>query len=251
MGNKIYFISDFHLGIPDHDQSLEREKKIVTWLDMIRPDAKEIYLMGDLFDFWFEYRTAIPKGYSRILGKLAEITDSGIPVHLFRGNHDMWAFDYLSHELNITLHGSPVFTEFGEKKFYLAHGDGLGPGDHGYKFIKRVFASPFNQWLFRLLHPDIGIKMGLFWSRKSRNASTEREENHEERNLKLISDRLTFHSKKLIEKHPELDFLVYGHYHYPLDLKLSEKARQIVLGDCLTHFSYAVFDGRNMELKVF
>ncbi len=251
MGNKIYFVSDFHLGIPDHDKSLEREKKLVAWLDMIRPDAKEIYLMGDLFDFWFEYRTAVPKGYVRLLGKLAKITDSGTPVHLFLGNHDMWAFNYLSDELNLILHGKPLFTEFSGKKFYLAHGDGLGPGDRGYKFIKRVFACKFNQWLFGLLHPDLGIRMALFWSRKSRNAAMTRQENDEERNLKLISGRLAVHSVNLIEGHPELDFLVYGHYHYPLDLKLSEKARQIVLGDWLTHYSYAVFDGINMELKVF
>ena len=251
MGNKIYFVSDFHLGIPDHDKSLEREKKLVAWLDMIRPDAKEIYLMGDLFDFWFEYRTAIPKGYARLLGKLAEITDSGIAVHLFLGNHDMWAFNYLSDELNLILHGSPLFTEFGDKKFYLAHGDGLGPGDRGYKFIKRVFACKFNQWLFGLLHPDLGIRMALFWSRKSRNAAMTRQENDEERNLKLITGRLSVHSRNLIEEHPVLDFLVYGHYHYPLDLKLGEKARQIVLGDWLTHYSYAVFDGKNIELKVF
>jgi len=251
MGNKIYFVSDFHLGIPDHDQSLKREKKLIAWLEMIRMDAREIYLMGDLFDFWFEYHTAIPKGYSRLLGKLAEITDSGIPVHLFLGNHDMWAFDYLTKELNIKLHRDPEFAEFGNKKFYLAHGDGLGPGDHGYKFIKRVFASQFNQWLFRLLHPDLGIKMALFWSRKSRNAAMMREVNDEERTMKLIMERLTVHSSELISHHPELDFLIYGHYHHPLDLKLNEKVRQLVLGDWLTHFTYAVFDGENLELKVF
>lgn len=251
MGYKIFFVSDFHLGIPDHDQSLQREKKLVAWLEMIRRDAREIFLMGDLFDFWFEYRTAIPKGYSRLLGKLAEITDSGIPVHLFLGNHDMWAFDYLTKELNIKIHRNPEFAEFGNKKFYLAHGDGLGPGDNGYKFIKRVFANPFNQWLFRFLHPDLGIKMALFWSRKSRNAVMIREGHEKERTLKLIMNRLTLHSRELISRHPELDFLIYGHYHYPLDLKLNEKARQLVLGDWLTHFTYAVFDGESLELKVY
>src|SRR5512138_1772349 len=165
MNGKIYFASDFHFGIPDHASSLEREKRFISWLDTVRKDAEAIYLMGDLFDFWFEYRKVVPMGYSRLLGKLAEITDSGIPVHLFRGNHDMWAFGYLARELNLIIHSGPEFTGFGGKKFYLAHGDGLGPGDHGYKFIKKVFAGRFNQWLFGWLHPDLGIPMALFWSR--------------------------------------------------------------------------------------
>ncbi|MCX6266975.1 MAG: UDP-2,3-diacylglucosamine diphosphatase [Bacteroidetes bacterium] len=251
MRQKVYFASDFHLGIPDHDSSLEREKKLVAWLDMARADAAEIFLMGDLFDFWFEYKTAIPRGYSRLLGKLAEITDSGIPVHLFRGNHDMWAFDYLTKELNIQLHRDPEFREFSGKHFYLAHGDGLGPGDNGYKFIKKVFANPVNQWLFRQLHPDIGIKMALYWSRKSRNASTEKEKSVQDITLKLIQQRITVHSNDLLKLHPELDYLIYGHYHYPLNIQLSEKARQFVLGDWITHFSYAVFDGATLELRYF
>jgi len=251
MQQKVYFISDFHLGIPSHDMSLVREKKLVTWLEQIRNDAGEIYLMGDLFDFWFEYRTAIPKGYVRLLGKLAEITDSGIPVHLFCGNHDMWVFDYLTREMNLHLHRGPEFREFGRKKFYLAHGDGLGPGDHGYKFIKKVFASPFNQWLFRLLHPDLGIRMGLYWSRKSRNTALAKELKDEELTLRLIRDRLNAHSMDMIRSHPDLDFLIYGHYHYPLETKLTERARQIVLGDWLTHFSYAVFDGEDLRLQIF
>ena len=248
---KIYFASDFHLGIPDHDQSLVREKKLVSWLEMTRADATEIFLMGDLFDFWFEYKTAIPCGYARLLGKLAEITDAGIPVHLFRGNHDMWAFNYLTTELSIQLHRDPEFREFSGKNFYLAHGDGLGPGDHGYKFIKKVFANPVNQWLFRHLHPDLGIRLALYLSRKSRLVNVEKEKIVEDMNLKLIQQRITVHSNALLKEHPELDFLIYGHYHYPLDISLNDKSRQVVLGDWITHFTYAVFDGENLELKVF
>jgi len=251
MQKKIYFASDFHLGIPDHENSLIREKKLVAWLTMVRADASEIFLMGDLFDFWFEYKTAIPRGYSRLLGKLAEVTDAGIPVHLFRGNHDMWAFDYLTEELNIQLHRDPEFREFNGKHFYLAHGDGLGPGDQGYKFIKKVFASPVNQWLFRLIHPDLGIKMALFWSRKSRKASTEKEKRDEDITLRLIQQRITVHSNELLKQNPDLNYLIYGHYHFPLDTRLRGKARQIVLGDWLTHFTYAVFDGEDLELKKF
>ena len=248
MRQKIYFASDFHLGIPDYQSSLEREKKLVAWLEMASTDAAEIFLMGDLFDFWFEYKTAIPRGYARLLGKLAEVTDAGIPVHLFRGNHDMWAFDYLTKELNIQLHREPEFREFNGKRFYLAHGDGLGPGDNGYKFIKKVFSNPVNQWLFRLLHPDIGIKMALFWSRKSRNAAIEKEKKEEYLTLKLIENRLTVHSHELLKQNPDLDYLIYGHYHYPLDTPLTGTARQLVLGDWITHFTYAVFDGEKLEL---
>lgn len=248
MNHKIYFASDFHLGIPSYTRSLDREKKLVHWLEMARNDAAEIFLLGDLFDFWFEYHSSIPKGYSRLFGKLAELTDQGIPVHLFRGNHDMWAFDYLKEELNIQLHRNPEFRTFGNKRFYLAHGDGLGPGDHGYKFLKNLFACKFNQWFFRWLHPDFGIRMALFWSRRSRKVAEVKEKNEEERTLRLIEGRLSVHSRKILDQHPDLDYLVYGHYHYPIDILLTDHVHQIVLGDWLTHFSYAVFDGDQLEL---
>ncbi|TSA23641.1 MAG: UDP-2,3-diacylglucosamine diphosphatase [Bacteroidetes bacterium] len=251
MSTKVYFVSDFHFGIPDHTRSLERESRFIRWLDEIRNDASEIYLMGDLFDFWFEYRMTVPKGHIRLLGKLAEITDAGVPVHLFRGNHDMWAFNYLSEELHIQLHRTPEFRQFGSKRFYLAHGDGLGPGDTGYKFLKKVFSNRFNQWFFRWLHPDVGIPMALFWSRQSRYAADKREEKDESITKRIIETRLVTHSKQILTTHPDLDFLIYGHYHYPLDITLNDHARQIVLGDWLTHFSFAVFDGEAVTLKIY
>src|SRR5438552_2655942 len=156
-GKKIYFASDFHLGVPDFQTSLEREKRIVRWLDTIKNDCEELYLLGDVFDFWFEYKTVVPKGFVRLLGKLAEFSDAKIPVHYFTGNHDMWTFDYLTKELNVQIHRHPVEKEYNGKKFYIGHGDGLGPGDHGYKFIKKIFASPLSQWLFARLHPNLGI----------------------------------------------------------------------------------------------
>jgi UDP-2,3-diacylglucosamine hydrolase len=249
MEKKIYFASDFHFGIPNREKSLKREDLFVRWLDAVKKDALEIYLMGDLFDFWFEYKTAIPKGYVRLLGKLAEITDSGIPVHLFRGNHDMWAFNYLSEELGIILHRDPEIKIFGGQVFYLAHGDGLGTGDYGYKFIKKVFQSRINQWLFRLLHPDFGIRMALFWSRKSRYASEMKEANEEEYNLKKIRERLIIHSQNIIKQHPEVNYLIYGHYHLPYNEPITDHSRIIVLGDWLTHFTYAVVEGEKLELK--
>ena len=154
---KIYFASDFHLGAPDYESSLVREKKIVSWLNHIEKDAAEIFLVGDIFDFWFEYKRAIPRGFARLQGKIADLTDKGIPVHVFTGNHDMWIFDYLPKELGVQLHREPIEREFFGKKYFIGHGDGLGPSDKGYKFLKKVFANKFCQWCFARLHPNFGI----------------------------------------------------------------------------------------------
>ncbi|MGE5424766.1 MAG: UDP-2,3-diacylglucosamine diphosphatase, partial [Syntrophothermus sp.] len=232
MDKKIYFASDFHFGIPDRDSSLKREKRFIDWLDMVSGDASAIYLMGDLFDFWFEYKKAVPRGYVRLLGKLAELADAGIAMHLFRGNHDMWAFDYLEKEIGFQLHRDPEIRQLGNKIFYLAHGDGLGPGDHGYKLIKKIFQMPFNQWLFRQLHPDVGIRMGLYWSGKSRYAN-ELKENGLHEDTEIVNSRLIVHSRTVLEKHPEINYFVYGHWHVPLDIPLNENSHQISLGDWL------------------
>jgi UDP-2,3-diacylglucosamine hydrolase len=250
MRQSVYFASDFHLGIPDHDQSLVREKMLVEWLEMIRKDASEIFLMGDLFDFWFEYHSTVPRGYVRLFGKLAEITDSGIPVHLFRGNHDMWAFDYLSKEMNIVIHRDPEIRKFGEKIFYLAHGDGLGPGDHGYKFIKKVFQCRFNQWLFRWIHPDFGMKLGLFWSRQSRYANLAKTD-RAEIDREIIHTRLTVHSRNILESNPGINYFIYGHWHLPLTVELNPSCIQVSLGDWLTNFTFARFDGHELSLEKF
>jgi UDP-2,3-diacylglucosamine pyrophosphatase LpxH len=164
----IYFASDFHLGAPNHESSLIREKSIVSWLDHIKDDAAEIYLVGDLFDFWFEYKRAIPKGFVRLQGKIAELTDKGIPVHIFTGNHDMWIFDYLPKELGVSLFRKPIEREFFGKRYLIGHGDGLGPGDRGYKFLKKVFANKFCQWCFARLHPNFGIWLADKSSKTSR-----------------------------------------------------------------------------------
>lgn len=248
--NKIYFASDFHFGIPDHDRSLIREKRLVRWLDKIKDDAEHIFLMGDIFDFWFEYKTVVPKGYVRLLGKLAEIADSGIPVSLFRGNHDVWAFDYFEKELNIKLYRKPEIFTFSGKKFYLSHGDGLGPGDHGYKFLKKVFACPFNQWLFRWLHPDLGARMGLYFSKKSRLANVAKEGKKDSSNN--IKDEMLYqYSLDVLKSDPEIDYFIFGHRHLPTQEKLNDKAQLIILGDWISNFTYAVFDGKNLELLKF
>lgn len=249
-GKKIYFASDFHLGIPDPESSLQREKMLVKWLDLIRDDAAEIFLMGDIFDFWFEYKTVVPKGYIRLLGKLAELTDAGIPVHLFTGNHDIWAFEYLHKEIGIQLHRHPEIMELNGKILYLAHGDGLGPGDNGYKFLKKVFSNRFNQFLFRWLHPDLGARMGLYFSRKSRYANIARENNPSF--LNRIEDEMLYkYALDLYKQGKKVDYFIFGHRHRPTDVKLAEDCSLIILGDWLTHFTYAETDGNNLILKYF
>lgn len=238
---KIYFASDFHLGVPDAESSLKREKLLVRWLEEIRNDAAEIYLVGDLFDFWFEYDTAVPRGFTRFLGKLAELSDSGIPIHIFTGNHDMWMFGYLEKELNITLHREPILREYSGRKFFIGHGDGLGPGDHGFKLIKKVFANKMSQWLFAKLHPDWGIKLAQYWSGKSRD------NNEDEKYLGEEGEWLVqFAKEKLKTEH--IDYFIFGHRHLPLYMDVGNKSYYINLGDWISHNTYAVFDGDNLSL---
>lgn len=239
---KIYFASDFHLGAPNEEESAVREKRIVSWLDEIKADAKEIYLMGDLFDFWFEYKYVVPKGYVRFLGKIAELTDSGIPVHLFIGNHDMWMFNYLEDELNVTIHRSHVTKEFDGKKFFIGHGDGIGPGDYGYKFIKAVFANKICQWLFARLHPNFAFAVANYWADKSRVDVNLLKFLGEEKEHQIIF------AKEML-KAGHYDYFIFGHRHLPNDIKLSENSRYINLGDWIVNDSYAVFDGEELCLK--
>jgi UDP-2,3-diacylglucosamine hydrolase len=246
MGKAVYFASDFHLGIPDHTRSLEREKKIIRWLDMIAEDAERIYLMGDVFDFWFEYKYSVPKYFTRILGKLAQLTDSGIEIHLFTGNHDMWAFGYLEKELGLIIHRKPEITELQGKKLFLGHGDGLGPGDYGYKIIKKVFASKVCQWLFARLHPNFGIGLADYWSRKSRSANPEKEEFLGEDNEWLL-----IFSKEQLQQQPDLNYFIFGHRHLPLDLQVGKESRYVNLGDWFHWCSYAELRDGNLSLKYF
>lgn len=243
---KVYFASDFHLGIPTYEKSLEREKKIVAWLNHIEPTALEIFLVGDIFDFWFEYKHAIPKGFVRLQGKIAELTDKGIPVHVFTGNHDMWIFDYLPKELGFTLHRTPVVREFFGKKVFIGHGDGLGPGDKGYKFLKKVFENKFCQWCFARLHPNFGLGLANFSSRTSR-AKTGNED--EVFNGKENEWLYVFCNEYLEKEH--IDLFVFGHRHLPLNIELNNNSRYINLGDWLRYFTYLEFDGGEYsELKV-
>ena len=243
--HKIYFASDFHLGIPNAEKSLNREKLLVKWLEMAEKDAKEIYLMGDLFDFWFEYKHTIPKGFTRFLGKLAQICDSGIPVNVFIGNHDMWMFGYLETELGVNIIREPIDIELNGKLFHLAHGDGLGPGDRGYKFIKKVFASKICQWLFARIHPNTGIGIANYWSKKSRLQEKQIPEFLGEEKEWLIQ----YCKEKLKEKN--YDYFIFGHRHLPIEHVFENESKYINLGDWIHHNTYAIFDNNKIELKKF
>ena len=240
---KIYFLSDFHLGAPDAVTSLQREKKIVEFLNEIRQDASVIFIVGDMFDFWYEYRKVVPKGHVRLLGKLAEITDASIPVHFFVGNHDMWMKDYLQKELNIQTYFAPYEFEFSNKKFLVGHGDGLGPGDRGYKMLKKVFRNPLAQWMFGVLPPYMGMGLANYFSKKSREATGK----HEEVFLGEENEWLITYSKEMLQK-KHYDYLVFGHRHLPIDFTLNS-SRYINLGDWIRYFTYAEFDGQQLTLK--
>jgi UDP-2,3-diacylglucosamine hydrolase len=244
---KIYFASDFHLGIDARLTSAERERQIVRWLDQIRVDAEAIYLVGDVFDFWFEYKTVIPKGYVRLFGKLAELRDANIPIYFFTGNHDMWMFRYFEEEFDIPIYRSPIIREHHGKTFYIGHGDGLGPGDHGYKFLKKVFANPVCQWLFARIHPNFGIGMANFWSGKSRSANPETP-----KFLGTKDEWLLVYSEAQLIKNPSIDYFIFGHRHLPIDYTLKNgSSRYINLGEWMNFNSYAVFDGQTTTLQFF
>jgi UDP-2,3-diacylglucosamine hydrolase len=245
-GKKIYFASDFHLGAPDHGKSLAREKLICKWLDEIKKDAEEIYLVGDVFDFWFEHTYTVPKGFVRLLGKIAELTDSGIKIHLFTGNHDMWMRDYLPKELGVSVFYEPITREYNDKHFFIGHGDGLGPGDHKYKFIKRVFSSKLSQWLYARLHGNFSFWLANFFSRKSRAATG----SSDEKFLGNEKEWLYIFCRSYIKTN-KTDYFVFGHRHLPLELNIENKATYINLGDWLKYNSYAVFDGSKLELKYY
>lgn len=243
----VFFASDFHLGVDaPGNSSRERERQICRWLDEIAPQCGELFLVGDLFDYWFEYRTVVPKGYLRLLGRLADLRDQGVPVTFFTGNHDMWMFGYFEEELGIPVLREPVIREWAGKRFLIGHGDGLGPGDHGYKFIKQVFAHPLSQWLFARIHPNTGIALMRYFSGKSRAATGDE-------SVFLGPER-----EWLVQycegegRAQEVDYFIFGHRHLPIDHTLSDGQRRYInLGDWIRYRTYAEFDGEALRLKVF
>jgi UDP-2,3-diacylglucosamine hydrolase len=242
-GKKVYFLSDFHLGAPNDTESRKREDRLVRFLQDARKDAGIIFIVGDIFDFWFEYKTVVPKGFVRILGTLAQLADEGIQLHIFTGNHDLWMQDYLSKELNAKLYFEPQAFTIQNKQFLIGHGDGLGPGDKGYKRLKKIFTNPICQWLFRWLHPDAGIQLANYFSRKSRAKTG----NADEIFLGEDKEWLILYTKEKA-KTMSVDYFIFGHRHYAIDLKINDKSRSINLGDWIRLNTYVVFDGTDLQL---
>ena len=246
IGNNIFFLSDFHLGAPNAVDSLIREKRILSFLSVIEQDAEEIFILGDMFDFWFEYKYVVPKGFVRLLGKLALMADNGIKIHFFVGNHDMWMKDYFQKELNIDVYFEPYDFLLKGKKFLIGHGDGLGPGDKGYKFIKKIFRHPISKWSFGMLPPVIGMGLANYFSRKSKAQTGTTNEVYQGEDKEWL---VSYCKERLVQKH--YDYFVFGHRHLPLDIVLANQSRYINLGDWIQYFSYAEFDGEKLELKYF
>ena len=242
--NKIYFASDFHLGSPNLEESQKREKLIVSWLTEIEKDANAIYLVGDIFDFWFEYKKVIPKGFVRLLGKLAELTDNGVVIHLFVGNHDLWMNDYLEKEVGIIIHHKPIIVNEQNKQIFIAHGDGLGKGDYFYKFIRKIFSSRICQFFFSCLHPNLAFYLAHKWSQKSRKVN-------EAPFTSKDNEILYGYAKEKQEENP-VDYYVFGHRHIPLELNVNNsKAVYINLGEWISHNSYAELKDGEISLKYY
>ncbi|MBS7332822.1 MAG: UDP-2,3-diacylglucosamine diphosphatase [Weeksellaceae bacterium] len=244
-GKKVYFSSDHHFGAPNEKESLVREKLFVQWLDEIQNDCGVLFLLGDLFDFWFEYKHVVPKGFVRILGKLAELSDRGIPIYFFVGNHDLWMKDYLEEQINAIVFRDKQDFIINGKEFFIVHGDGKGPGDVGYKRMKKVFTNKFCQFLFYLLHPDLAMWLGITASRKNKMISGDEDVHF----LGIDNEWLIQYSERQLER-KHYDFLVYGHRHLPMEIDI-KKSKHINLGDWINYFTYGVFDGETFELKTY
>lgn len=242
----IYFLSDAHLGVPDHKRSLAREKLLVAFLDEAKKDATEIFLLGDIFDFWFEYKSVVPKGFVRLLGKIAEITDSGIPVHYFTGNHDMWIFSYFEKELGVIMHRKPLEKVIDGKLFFIAHGDGLGPGDRGYKFLKKIFSASVSRKLFSWLHPGFGTSLALYFSKKSRLANGDKDEFFHGEDKEM----LILFCKDMIKKRP-YNYFIFGHRHLPMEIEIAPDTKYVNTGEWVKSFSYAIYNGKELKLNFY
>ena len=242
----VYFLSDAHLGSLAIDHSRMHERRLVRFLDSIKNKAAAIYLLGDMFDFWYEFKYVVPRGYTRFLGKLSELSDMGVEIHYFTGNHDIWAFDYLEKECGVILHKQPLTTEIYGKIFLLAHGDGLGDPDKKFKFLRALFHSKVCQFLFSSINPRWSMWLGLTWAKHSR---MKRNNNEEPTYMGENREHLVLYTKEYIKTHPDVDYFIYGHRHIEIDLQLSRKSRMIVLGDWITQFSYVVYDGEHMFMS--
>lgn len=245
-GKSLFFASDFHLGTHDRENSLARERKVVDWLSSVEDEAAGIFLVGDIFDFWYEYKKVIPKGFIRFQAKLLDLRDRGIPIYFFTGNHDAWFFDYFPTELGIPVYTKPIVLEVGDQRLYVGHGDGLGPGDRFYKFLKLIFSARFTRWLFTWLHPDIGVWFAHKWSKSSRISSSDKDMGFVNKEGEWL-----WQYASDMEGKDHFDYYIFGHRHIPLDIEVNENSRYINLGEWVNHCTYVKYDGTSAELLTF
>lgn len=243
--SKIYFLSDVHLGSSSHVDGIALERKLCRWFDVARQDATAIYLLGDIFDYWFEYKTVVPRGFTRVLGKLSELTDAGIEIHFFIGNHDIWLTDYLEKECGLIIHREPLSVRLGQHNFFLAHGDGLGDNSRMFLLLRKLFRNKFLRACFAAIHPRWTVALAHRWSNHSRATGGVIDYLGEHR------ERLVRYAKEQYKTMPETNYYVFGHRHIMLNLAIAPQAHVVVLGDWIRFFSYAVYDGESVELKVF
>jgi UDP-2,3-diacylglucosamine hydrolase len=241
--SKIYFASDFHLGAPNDEKSKQREILIISWLDTIKKDATDLYLLGDVFDFWYEWKYTVPKGFTRLLGKLAELSDLGININFFTGNHDLWSFGYLEQEIGLKIHRKPQEITLQNKTCYLAHGDGLGYNDKGYRLLKKLFTSKLCQWLFSRLHPNNSIAIAHYFSKLSRASNGDSDAQYKGDDKEWLVN----YANEIL-KTKQFDYFIFGHRHIPLNIKLSENSTYVNLGEWINYNSYAVLENGNLQL---
>lgn len=244
--SRIYFASDLHLGMHPLEESRVRERYFIEWLEEIRQDAKELWLLGDIFDYWFEYSKVVPRGFTRFLGTLASLADQGVEIHIFPGNHDVWLFDYLPDEIGLTIHQTTMIKTWGKCRFMLGHGDGLLKSDRSYRLLQAIFKSKILQWFYARIHPNGSSSFAQWWSRKSRIKTGAYvpflgpEKEHQ-----------VIYAKKILEKQPDIDYFIFGHRHVPFQIQISPSSQVVCLGDWIQNFTYAVFDGEELHLKKF
>ena len=240
--DKAYFLGDFHLGSPDKTQSKKREYKILSFLSSIESDLKELFLLGDIFDFWYEYKEVVPKGFTRFLGKISELSDKGVNIHLILGNHDMWVLDYFQKELGINVYDSSIKLKLNNNLLLVGHGDGIGEGDLGYKLLKLIFKNKILKFLFRWIHPDIGVKLGIYLSKRKKI---------ETKSYSTINNERIYNYCKKVEDNTHYDYYIFGHSHQPLEKKINNSSRYINVGDWIKNSNYLEVDNKQFQLKIF
>ncbi len=240
--DKAYFLGDFHFGSPNHKQSKKRELKILSFLNSIESDLKELFLLGDIFDFWYEYKEVVPKGFTRFLGKISQLSDKGINIHLILGNHDMWVLDYFQKELGMNVHHDIIKIRINNNLLMVGHGDGIGKGDFGYKFLKLIFKNKILRFLYRCIHPDIGIKLGIFLSNRKKIGT---------KDYSISNNERIYNYCKQIESNSHHDYYIFGHSHQSIERKINNNSKYINVGDWIKNSNYLVIKNEQIKLKRF